>query len=72
MNLTLKCMVINLGTLEEVLVSHSEKHIFNKPLSILPTQEDVPVSSEISDFTRCTHAQSNIVHAVATSPVVLR
>jgi len=36
MNLTLKCLVIDLGTLEKVLVSQSEKHIFNKPLSILP------------------------------------
>jgi len=35
MDFTLKCIVIDLGTLE-VLVSHSEKHIFNKPLSILP------------------------------------
>jgi len=35
MNLTVKCMLINLGTLE-VLVSQSEKHIFNKLQSIFP------------------------------------
>jgi len=29
-------MVIDLGTLEEVLLTQSEKHIFNKQLNILP------------------------------------
>ena len=33
MNLILKCMVIDLGILEEAMVSQSEKHIFNKPLN---------------------------------------
>jgi len=35
MKLALKCIVNDLGTLE-VLVSQSEKHIFNKPPNIFP------------------------------------
>jgi len=32
-------------------------------LKVLKCHVARPVSSEISDFTRCTHAQSNILHA---------
>ena len=54
MNLTLKCVVIDLCTLEEILVSQPEKHIFNKPLNILPRRcsEDFFLLQDLADWSR--------------------